>query len=76
MLIDLHTEKKNENFVVIKCFLFQIDFSAAGEQVPINELDANVVELYAQDRRANFEQYFLPFKKLCRTLKVSLFLIF
>lgn len=52
-----------------------MNFSAAGEQIPINELDANVVELYVQDMRAKFEQIFLPFKKLCKTLNVSLFFI-
>lgn len=43
----------------------------SGEQIPINELDANVVELYVQDMRAKFEQIFLPFKKLCKTLNVE-----
>ena len=35
-----------------------------------------MVEMYVQDTRANFEQVFFPFKKLCKNVKVSLFFIF
>lgn len=47
-------------------------FTAAGESIPIEELDENVVAMYMEDLKLKFEVIFVPFKKLCKTRKVRL----
>ena len=47
-------------------------YTTAGEPMPIEELDENVVAMYVDDMRAKFEEVFVPFKKLCKTRKVRL----
>lgn len=47
----------------------------AGENIPVNELDDNVVEMYIEDMRAKCEEIFIPFKNLYKRKSVS-FLFF
>nr|XP_051199784.1 U-box domain-containing protein 34-like [Lolium perenne] len=39
--------------------------SPTGERVPVERMEAGVVEMYAQDRRARAQDVFLPFRRLC-----------
>ncbi|KAM0925554.1 hypothetical protein ACQ4PT_004121 [Festuca glaucescens] len=39
--------------------------SPTGERVPVERMEAEVVEMYAQDRRARAQDVFLPFRRLC-----------
>lgn len=57
---------------LIQCYRVGFMFSTAGERIPVEELDEDVVAMYAEDVKANFEEIFVPFKKLCKTCKVSL----
>ncbi|XP_049412996.1 U-box domain-containing protein 34-like isoform X1 [Solanum stenotomum] len=43
----------------------------SGENIPVNELDDNVVEMYIEDMRANCEEMFIPFKTLCKRKSVE-----
>ncbi|KAK6944799.1 Serine-threonine/tyrosine-protein kinase, catalytic domain [Dillenia turbinata] len=55
------------------CMKFSL--SAPGTCIPVEELDANVVAMYVQDRRADYQSVFYPFKKLCKTQKVETLLL-
>lgn len=57
---------------LIQCYSIGFVFSTAGERIPVEELDENVVAMYVEDVKTNFEEIFVPFKKLCKTSKVSL----
>ncbi|XP_062178877.1 U-box domain-containing protein 34-like isoform X1 [Phragmites australis] len=37
----------------------------SGERVPVERMEREVVEIYAQDRRARAQEVFLPFRRLC-----------
>ncbi|CAN6216494.1 unnamed protein product [Urochloa humidicola] len=39
--------------------------SPSGERVPVVNMEREVVEIYAQDRRARAQEVFLPFRRLC-----------
>jgi hypothetical protein len=56
---------------LIQCYRVGFVFSPVGERIPVEELDENVVAMYLEDVKANFEEIFVPFKKLCKTSKVS-----
>ncbi|XP_076922140.1 U-box domain-containing protein 34-like [Bidens hawaiensis] len=43
----------------------------SGKQVPIMELDANVVAMYMKDMKSQVEEVFIPFKKLCKGKKIE-----
>ncbi|KAJ0491244.1 putative protein kinase RLK-Pelle-RLCK-IXb family [Helianthus annuus] len=43
----------------------------SGTQVPIMELDPNVVAMYMEDMKSQIEELFLPFKKLCKGKKIE-----
>ncbi|KAK1413847.1 hypothetical protein QVD17_29583 [Tagetes erecta] len=43
----------------------------SGKQIPIMELDANVVALYIEDMKSQIEELFIPLKKLCKGKKVD-----
>ncbi|KAI3814472.1 hypothetical protein L1987_14112 [Smallanthus sonchifolius] len=43
----------------------------SGKQIPIMELDANVVAMYIEDMKSRTEELFLPYKKLCKGKKVE-----
>lgn len=47
-------------------------YSTAGDHIPIKQLDPNVVAMYVEDMKGRHEEIFTPFKKLCKTKKVSL----
>lgn len=49
---------------------------AAGDCIPIAELDENVVKVYVQDVKLKTEEIFVPFKKFCSSRNVSLGLFF
>lgn len=53
--------------------LMNIYHLAAGKQVPITELDANVVAMYVEDMKSQTEELFLPFLKMCKGKKVHFF---
>lgn len=44
---------------------------AAGSKIPVEELEESVVSMYKRDLRKEFEQVFVPFKKICKSNKVS-----
>lgn len=44
----------------------------AGSKIPVEELEESVVSMYKRDLRKEFEQVFVPFKKICKSNKVSL----
>ncbi|KAK3130699.1 hypothetical protein QOZ80_6BG0496800 [Eleusine coracana subsp. coracana] len=37
----------------------------SGEQVPVEKMERDTVEMYAEDRRARAQEVFLPFRRLC-----------
>ncbi|XP_058213627.1 U-box domain-containing protein 34-like [Rhododendron vialii] len=43
----------------------------SGDTIPIEQLDANVVEMYIKDTKLGFQEIFLPFKKLCKRRKTE-----
>jgi hypothetical protein len=43
----------------------------AGERVPVEKMEREVVEIYAQDRRARAQEVFLLFRRLCARRTVS-----
>ncbi|XP_055824865.1 U-box domain-containing protein 34-like isoform X2 [Solanum dulcamara] len=43
----------------------------SGENIPVNELDDNVVEMYIEDMRAKCEEIFIPFKNLYKRKSVE-----
>lgn len=49
--------------------------SAAGEHIPVTELDAKLVATYVKDMKEKYEEVFDPFKKNCKTKKVSFFVL-
>lgn len=49
--------------------------SAAGDHIPVAELDAKLVATYVKDMKEKFEEVFDPFKNKCKTKKVSLFFL-
>ena len=55
--------------------MWALPYSAAGDSIPIEDMDANMVKMYVQDTKLKFEEVFIPFKKLCKTKKVILFLV-
>lgn len=44
---------------------------AAGDRIPVAELDEGVVATYVKDMKDKYEKVFTPFKKLCKSNKVS-----
>lgn len=38
----------------------------SGKQIPIKQMDSNVVDMYVEDMKSRLEEIFLPFKKLCK----------
>lgn len=49
---------------------------AAGERLPVEEVEERVVEMYVRDVKQEFETVFVPFLKMCKTssAKVGSFL--
>ncbi|KAL1094277.1 hypothetical protein V6Z11_D06G084500 [Gossypium hirsutum] len=45
--------------------------TTAGDQIPITEMDENVVAMYVQEVKLKFEQVFIPFLNLFKTSKVE-----
>lgn len=43
----------------------------SGDSIPIEELNANVVEMYVKEIKVKAEEIFIPFKKLCKTKKIE-----
>lgn len=53
--------------------MWALPYSAAGDTIPIEQLDAHVVEMYIKDTKLGFQEIFLPLKKLCKRRKVGFF---
>jgi hypothetical protein len=49
--------------------------SPSGSKIPIEELDESVVSMYKRDLRKEFEQVFVPFKRICKSNKVETLLL-
>lgn len=51
---------------------------AAGERLPVEEVEERVVEMYVRDVKQEFESVFVPFLKMCKSsnAKVGSFLFF
>ncbi|WOH08947.1 hypothetical protein DCAR_0728398 [Daucus carota subsp. sativus] len=47
----------------------------SGKQIPIKDMDSDVVEMYVQDMKSRLEQMFLPFKKLCKSKDITTVLL-
>lgn len=47
----------------------------AGDSICIEQLDPNVVAMYMEDMKLKLNEIFIPYKKLCKTTKVSLIYI-
>lgn len=47
----------------------------SGKCIPIGELDANVVAMYVQEKRQKFEEIFIPFKNLKKSIKIETLLL-
>ncbi|XP_058213614.1 U-box domain-containing protein 34-like [Rhododendron vialii] len=43
----------------------------SGANIPIEQLDTHVVEMYMKDAKEEFQKIFLPFKKLCKRKKIE-----
>ncbi|KAI8553433.1 hypothetical protein RHMOL_Rhmol05G0015500 [Rhododendron molle] len=43
----------------------------SGANIPIEQLDTHVVEMYMKDAKDEFQKIFLPFKKLCKRRKIE-----
>ncbi|KAI3790042.1 hypothetical protein L2E82_02854 [Cichorium intybus] len=43
----------------------------SGKRIPVMELDANVVAMYVEDVKSQIEELFIPFKKLCKGIKIE-----
>lgn len=48
-------------------------FFEAGSKIPVEELEESVVSMYKRDLRKEYEEVFLPFKRICKSNKVSFF---
>lgn len=51
--------------------MWALPYSAAGANIPIEQLDTHEVEMYMKDAKVEFQKIFLPFKKLCKRKKVG-----
>ncbi|KAF3545329.1 hypothetical protein DY000_02001213 [Brassica cretica] len=49
--------------------------SPSGSKIPVEELEESVVSMYKRDLRKEYEQVFVPFKKLCGSSKVETLLL-
>lgn len=45
-------------------------FSTAGESIPIEDVDAKVVQIYRDDMREKSQEIFIPFMRLLKRKKV------
>ncbi|CAN4094505.1 unnamed protein product [Withania somnifera] len=43
----------------------------SGEYIPVDGIEANVVKLYTEDKKAKCEEMFIPFKILCKRRNVE-----
>lgn len=43
----------------------------SGVRIPVEELDEKLVAIYVEDVKRQFEQVFIPFKKLCKTKQMK-----
>ncbi|XP_010540161.1 PREDICTED: U-box domain-containing protein 34 [Tarenaya hassleriana] len=49
--------------------------SPTGSRIPVDGLDESVVTMYKRDLRKEFEQVFVPFKRICKSTKVEILLL-
>ncbi|CAH8381628.1 unnamed protein product [Eruca vesicaria subsp. sativa] len=49
--------------------------SPSGSKIPVDDLEESVVSMYRQDLRKQFEEVFLPFKRMCASVKVETLLL-
>ncbi|KAL0785064.1 hypothetical protein Bca101_001309 [Brassica carinata] len=49
--------------------------SPSGSKIPVEELEESVVSMYKRDLRKEYEQVFVPFKKLCGSSKIETLLM-
>ncbi|CAN8253059.1 unnamed protein product [Cochlearia groenlandica] len=49
--------------------------SPSGSKIRVEELEESVVSMYKRDLRKEFEQVFLPFKRICKSNKVETLLL-
>ncbi|KAK1365246.1 U-box domain-containing protein 34-like [Heracleum sosnowskyi] len=47
----------------------------SGKQIPIKQMDSNVVAMYVEDMKSRLEEIFLPFKKLCKGKNIATVLL-
>uniref|UniRef100_A0A1J3GWA9 RING-type E3 ubiquitin transferase n=1 Tax=Noccaea caerulescens TaxID=107243 RepID=A0A1J3GWA9_NOCCA len=49
--------------------------SPSGSKIPVEELEESVVSMYKRDLREEYEQVFVPFKRICKSSKVETLLL-
>ncbi|KAF3567917.1 hypothetical protein DY000_02017552, partial [Brassica cretica] len=49
--------------------------SPSGSKIPVEDLEESVVSMYKQDLRKEFEEVFVPFNKICGSIKVETLLL-
>ncbi|CAE6244710.1 unnamed protein product [Arabidopsis arenosa] len=49
--------------------------SPSGSKIPVEELEESVVSMYKRDLRKEYEQVFVPFKRICKSNKVETLLL-
>ncbi|KAI3907394.1 hypothetical protein MKW92_009712 [Papaver armeniacum] len=68
------------NNLMLHCYQFllvyvmpSINFipTPSGKRIPIDEVDANLVETYRKDMKSKCEEFFLPYKTMCKTRKMD-----
>lgn len=57
--------------LIICCMMI----NTAGDEIPITELDENVVAMYVQESKLRIEQVFIPYFELFETKKVETLLL-
>ncbi|XAR67138.1 Non-specific serine/threonine protein kinase [Bertholletia excelsa] len=67
-----HLAPKADRFVLIHIMPAITSIpTPSGSSIPIEELDGNVVEMYVKDMKLKLEDMFIPFKKLCKKMKIE-----
>ncbi|KFK27262.1 hypothetical protein AALP_AA8G359100 [Arabis alpina] len=49
--------------------------SPSGSKIPVEEFEESVVSMYKRDLRKEYEQVFVPFKRICKSNKVETLLL-
>ncbi|KAI3910144.1 hypothetical protein MKW98_014529 [Papaver atlanticum] len=68
------------NNLMLHCYQFLLVYvmpsitfipTPSGKRIPIDEVDANLVETYRKDMKSKCEEFFLPYKTMSKTRKMD-----